>query len=78
MSKNMSMTFRKPFQEFDNKGWNRLWFRSIAHENSSCNDKYKSIDSSDNSSSKYAPKYPKKFTLKDLHQYSTTLKKRDI
>ena len=67
MSKNLSMTFRKPLQEFDTNGRNRLWLKSIAHENSFCNERYKSIDSSDNSSSKYAPKYPKKFTLKDLH-----------
>ena len=61
------MTFRKPYQEFENSGSNRLWFKSIADESSFCNNRYKSIDSSDKSSSKYAPKYPKKFTLRDLH-----------
>ncbi len=61
------MTLRKPFQELDVNGRNRLWLRSNANENSYFNVRYKSMDSSDNSSSKYAPKYPKKFTLKDLH-----------
>lgn len=61
------MTFRKPSNEFENKDYVKHWYKSIGQESSFFNHKIKLLESSDNSSNKYAPKYPKKFTLKDLY-----------